>query len=97
LNYIDLGISQTAKVTFEAENNLDFRLGTGAYKRTKLAEEKDLAIITRCCEYDYEIRIIKKSDHAYSTLLSYATQHVGNKGKRVGYIDNATLFSMIQP
>lgn len=97
LNYIDLGITQPARVTFEADNNLDFRLGTGAYRRTKVANEKDLAVITRRSEYDYEIRIIKKSDDCYSRLLSYATQYIGNFGKRFGYIDNSDLFNIIKP
>ena len=95
LNYIDLGMTQRAKVTFEADNNLDFRLGTGAYRRTKVAEERDLAIITRRSEYDYEIRIIGKTEPVYSQMLSYATQYIGNFGKRFGYIDNETLFSII--
>ena len=95
LNYIDIGITQRAKVTFEADNNLDFRLGTGAYRRTKVAEERDLAIITRLSEYDYEIRIIRKNDLIYTKLLSYATQYIGNFGKRFGYIDNETLLTII--
>ena len=95
MNYVDLGITEQARVTFEADNNLDFRLGTGAYRRTKVANERDLAIITRRGEYDYEIRIITKAAPNYAQLLSYATQYIGNYGKRFGYIDNATLFSII--
>lgn len=97
LNYIDLGVTRPARVTFEADNNVDFRLGTGAYLRTKIADENDLAIITRRSEYDYEIRIINQSNPNYAKLLSYATQYVGNKGKRLGYIDNAALFSILKP
>lgn len=97
LNYIDLGVTQPARVTFEADNNLDFRLGTGAYRRTKAADEKDLAVITRRSEYDYEIRIIRQSDRNYAALLSYATQYIGSYGKRFGYIDNGDLFRMIAP
>lgn len=97
LNYIDLGITLPARVTFEADNNLDFRLGTGAYRRTRAADERDLAIITRRSEYDYEIRIVRQSDPNYATLLSYATQYIGNQGKRFGYIDNAALFNILNP
>lgn len=94
LNYINLGITQPARVTFEADNNLDFRLGTGAYRGTKAADKGDLAIITRKGEYDYEIRIIRRNDPSYVRLLSYATQYIGHQGKRFGYIDN-TVLSMI--
>ena len=47
MNYIDLNLVQEARVTFEADNNLDFRLGTGAFRFTKKAKENDLALITR--------------------------------------------------
>lgn len=53
MNYIDLNLVQEARVTFEADNNLDFRLGTGAFRYTKKAKENDLALITRLSEYDY--------------------------------------------
>ncbi len=95
LKYVDLGITKPSRVTFEADNNLDFRLGTGAYRRTKIANAKDLAIITRRSEYDYEIRIIHRHDPNYPKLLSYATQYIGNYGKRFGYIDNDELFSIM--
>ena len=96
MNYIDLGITKQARVTFEADNNLDFRLGTAAYRGTRLADEKDLAIITRRGEYDYEIRIIHKMDPKYALLLSYATQYIGGQGKRFGYIGNSDLFAILQ-
>ena len=40
MNYIDLNLVQEARVTFEADNNLDFRLGTGAFRYTKKAKER---------------------------------------------------------
>jgi hypothetical protein len=95
MNYIDLGIIQQTRVTFEADNNLDFRLGTGALRNTKIAGENDLALITRKKEYDYELRIIKKGAPSYSHLLSYAVSYIGNYGKRFGYIANSDLFSII--
>lgn len=97
LNYVDLGRTRPARVTFEADNNLDFRLGTGEYRRTKIADERDLAVITRRSEYDYEIRIIRKDHARYAELLSYATQYIGHYGKRFGYIDNAALFRILGP
>lgn len=96
MNYIDLNLTQKARVTFEADNNLDFRLGTGAFKHTKKAKENDLALITRISEYDYELRIVSTESDAYSTLLAYATSYIGNYGKRFGYINNSDLFEIIE-
>lgn len=96
MNYIDLGITKPERVTFEADNNLDFRLGTAAYRGTKVADEKDLAIITRRSEYNYEIRIVSKADQNYTHLLSYATQYIGGQGKRFGYISNSDLFEILK-
>ena len=93
--YIDLGTVQQTRVTFEADNNLDFRLGTGALRNTKIADAEDLALITRIKEYDYELRIIKKEASSYSHLLSYAVSYIGSYGKRFGYISNNDLFTII--
>ena len=95
MNYIDLGLIQEAKVTFEADNNLDFRLGTGAFRYTKKAKENDIALITRLSEYDYEMRIISTESKKYPLLLAYATSYIGNYGKRFGYIGNSELFKII--
>lgn len=97
MKYIDLGITQKSKVTFEADNNLDFRLGTSALRYTKKADENDLALITRIGEYDYELRIIKKEAAEYNILLSYAVSYIGNYGKRFGYISNSDLFTIVKP
>lgn len=61
---VQLLINQS-RVTFEADNNLDFRLGTGALRNTKIASKDDLALITRKSEFDYELRIIKQTDVRY--------------------------------
>lgn len=95
INYVDISITQQSRVTFEADNNLDFRLGTGALRNTKVAGEDDLALITRVKEYDYELRIIKKGTSAYQRLLTYAITYIGNYGKRFGYISNSDLFKII--
>lgn len=96
MKYVDLGITQEERVTFEADNNLDFRLGTRAFRYTKKAKENDLALITRLSEYDYELRIIPKESNAYSRLLAYATSFIGNDGKRFGYISNSELFDILE-
>jgi len=91
INYVDLGKTDTSRVTFEAGNNLDFRLGTGTLRSTKIANKKDLALISRISEYDYELRIIKQTSPHYSILLRYAINYIGNYGKRFGYISNNEL------
>lgn len=95
MNYIDLNKKTISKVTFEADNNLDFRLGTGELRYTKLADKDDIALITRISEYDYELRIIKKSDARYANFLRYATTYIGNQGKKFGFIANSDLFSLL--
>ena len=95
MNYIDLNLVQEARVTFEADNNLDFRLGTGAFRYTKKAKENDLALITRLSEYDYEMRIVSTEDKKYTQLSAYATSYIGNYGKRFGYIANSELFNIL--
>ena len=88
MSYIDIGESGQTRVTFEADNNLDFRLGTGALKYTKVADKNDLALMSRLSEFDYELRIVKSSSIHYECLLRYATTYIGNYGKRFGYIGN---------
>jgi len=95
INYIDIGLTKPSRVTFEADNNLDFRLGTGELKYTRVADVEDLALITRLSEYDYELRIVKKSSPNYNKLKLYATSFIGNRGKQYGYISNTELLEML--
>ena len=96
LRYVDLGITESeCRVTFEAENNLDFRLGTSKLRYTKLADANDLACISRVGEAEYEMRIIKRGIPVYSQLLPYAIHYIGNRGKMYGYIDNSEFGSLI--
>ena len=88
LEYIDLNISNWEKITLEAENNLDFRLGTGKLRYTKIAKPEDLVCISRLDEMKYELRIVGKGNPLYSKLLKFAIHPIGNKGKIFGYIDN---------
>jgi len=89
MNYIDLNlIDKECRVTFESENNLDFRLGTGKLRYTKIAKAGDLATITRISEYDYELRIIGQETDLFKHLTPYALNFIGNRGKRFGYISN---------
>ena len=95
MTYVDLEMTQSARVTFEADNNLDFRLGTGALRYTQVADKNDLALITRLSEYDYELRIIKKDNPHYTRLAMYATSFIGGQGKKYGYISNTDCFEIL--
>ncbi len=89
LYYVDLDINDPqCRVTFEAENNLDFRLGTGKLRYTKLAKQGDIACISRIDEDAYELRIIKRNTPVYDLLNAHAINFIGHQGKRYGYIDN---------
>jgi hypothetical protein len=82
LKYIDIGeVDRQCRVTFEAENNFDFRLGTGRLRYTRMAQKGDIAAITRISETEYELRI-------YNDLLPYAINFIGHRGKKFGYISN---------
>lgn len=97
MNYIDLGlIDDNCRVTFEAENNLDFRLGTGKLRYTKAAKEGDLAAITRVGENDYELRIIKKETDAFTNLEPHAINFIGHQGKKFGYLSNSEFLKTIK-
>jgi hypothetical protein len=90
LRYVDLALTDHAtRVTFEAENNLDFRLGTGRLRSTRLAKPGDLACISRIGEEKYELRVIQQDTPHYVPLLRYAVNFIGHQGKRYGYVDNS--------
>lgn len=88
MHYIDLHETHEVRVTFEAENNLDFRLGTGRLRSTRIADVGDLAVISRTSENDYELRIARQGTQLYDLLNPYAINNIGHQGKRYGYIDN---------
>lgn len=96
LNYIDLGVTRNERVTFEAENNLDFRLGTGGLRYSGIARAGDIACITRTGESDYELRIISADSDAYTRLERYAISFIGNRGKKYGYLDNSDFYRIIE-
>ena len=89
LHYIDLGfVQRNTRVTFEAGNNVDFRLGTGKYRYKGVAQPGDMAAISRISEHDYEIRIIRQGTTEYDDLIQYATTSIGIRDKRIGYLNN---------
>ena len=88
--YIDLGRTDNAcRVTFEAENNLDFRLGTGPLRHTGLVGAGDLAAISRVGEMSYELRLYRQGSREYDALMPYAVNFIGHQGKQYGYMPNA--------
>lgn len=96
LKYMDLGITDTdCRVTFEAENNVDFRLGTGKLRYTKKAAEGDMAAITRVGESEYELRLFHKGSSQFNSLLPYTVHFIGHQGKRYGYIPNAEFAEVV--
>ena len=88
VNFIDINEESQVRVTFEAENNLDFRLGTGPLRNTGTAQSGDLAAISRIGEDKYEIRIIGRSHALYSSLSAYAINYIGHRDKRYGFVSN---------
>lgn len=97
MDYIDLGLKGVEeRVTFEAENNLDFRLGTGQLRYSSIAQAGDLAAITRRGEHEYELRIFHADSHLYKNLLSYAINFIGHQGKRYGYLDNTSFYMLLK-
>ncbi len=96
LEYVDLGITDTGcRVTFEAENNLDFRLGTGPLRYTRVASEGDLAAITRTGHDTYQLRILPTTSAAFAALSPYAVTFIEHQGKRYGSIPNDEFAGII--
>lgn len=95
LNYIDLNRIEVVRVTFEADNNLDFRLGTNSLKHTKLASTGDMAALTRLGNSKYELRLFKAGSPEFQKLIPYAVNYIGHRGKRFGYIPNIDFYNLI--
>lgn len=88
MNFIDLGREEDVRVTFEAENNLDFRLGTGPLRYTRIAQAGDIAAISRVGESRYELRIYKTGSATYAALAPNAINFIGHQGKQYGFMSN---------
>lgn len=88
MNFVDIGRTEEVRVTFEAENNLDFRLGTGPYRYTGVAREGDIAAISRVGESRYELRIYRQGTALYRALAPHAINFIGHQGKQYGFMSN---------
>jgi len=96
MNYINLGkVDDQCRVTFEAENNLDFRLGTGPLRYSMLVGADDLAAISRIGETSYELRLYKQGSTEYAALMPAAIHLIGHQGKRYGYMPNAEFAATV--
>lgn len=96
MNYLDIGlIDRNCRVTFEAENNLDFRLGTGPLRHTRLVGEGDLAAISRIGETRYEMRLYQRGSQGFALLEPYAIHFVGARGKQYGYLPNSEFSDLL--
>ncbi|MXX88734.1 MAG: restriction endonuclease [Boseongicola sp. SB0677_bin_26] len=88
MRFVDLDQEHPVRVTFEAENNLDFRLGTGPLRHTGLAREGDIAAISRVGESSYELRLFRQSTKTGRDLMKHAVNFIGHQGKRYGFMAN---------
>ncbi|MBI2593753.1 restriction endonuclease [Candidatus Daviesbacteria bacterium] len=97
IKYLDLdNLEDESRVTFEAGNNVDFRLGTGPLRYTKLAQEGDIAAITRTANAEYDLKIYKQSSEDFKKLEKYMVTFIGHRGKKYGYIPNETFDQTIK-
>ena len=95
IDFKDLAKEEECRVTFEAENNLDFRLGTSPLRGTKLANEGDIAALSRINETSYELRIIPSSSALFRKFSQYAVNYIGNRGKKYGFLPNSEFFDLL--
>ena len=86
--FADLPRTSTMRVTFEAENNLDFRLGTGPLRGTGLAAPGDWAALSRTEESRYELRLYRHDNPIATALAEQAIHLIGHQGKRYGFLPN---------
>ena len=73
-------------MTYEAGNNVDFRLGTGPLRNTKIAEEGDIAAITRTANAEYDLKIYKNGTEDFQKLEKFMVTYIGHRGKKYGYV-----------
>ena len=88
MNFVDLREETDVRVTFEAENNLDFRLGTGPLRYSRLAQPGDIAAISRVGENRYELRLFLQNTSTGRSLALHAVNFIGHQGKKYSFISN---------
>jgi len=91
VTFTDLGVTSSQRVTYEAENNLDFRLGTASLRGTKIAQKDDMVVLSRRGEASYDLQIVKAGTPEYFALGVHATAFIGAQGKRYGFALNSVV------
>ena len=86
--FVNLGQTLTVRVTFEAENNLDFRLGTSPLRGSGLARPGDWAALSRAGESAYELRLYGQNSPISDVLRDHAVHRIGHQGKQYGFLSN---------
>ena len=86
--FADLQQTSKVRVTFEAENNLDFRLGTGPLRGTGMAASGDWVALSRTGESRYELRLYRHDDPVATVLGTHAVHSIGQRSKRYGFLSN---------
>jgi len=95
INFRDLSQTRECRVTFEADNNLDFRLGTGPLRNTSAAADGDMMILTRTGEATYDLRIVRQGTNEFIILNGFALSHIGHVGKRYGYAPTERIVKLL--
>lgn len=86
VEFVDVGETADCTVTFEAYNNLDFRLLTSPLKGTGLADAGDMMILRRRKEREYVLKVLGDGTPEHATLLPYLIHPIGIKDKRYGWV-----------
>ncbi|MGA8512862.1 MAG: restriction endonuclease [Thermoplasmata archaeon] len=86
VDFVNVGVVQDVSVTFEAYNNLDFRLGTGPLRKTKIAKEGDLAVLQRLGDKNYRLKVLNAKSREALRLLPYLINFIGARGKRYAFV-----------
>lgn len=55
---------------------------------TRLADEGDLAVISRVGELDYQLRLIRCNNQLYLLLAPHAINFLGHQWKKYGFLSN---------
>lgn len=95
LEFVDLGTTKTVRVTFEAYNNLDFRLGVGPLRGTGLAKAGDIALLRRVDDTHYRLKLLHQKSRLARRLDPYLIHHIGHKGKRYGMIPHRMVRKVV--
>lgn len=96
VEFLDIGETKDdVSVTFEAYNNLDFRLLTTPLKGTGVAGEGDIAVLAREDDASYKLRTLRQGTQEYNRVLPYLINEIGNRGKRFGWVPRSEVAGVL--